>query len=428
MNYNSEGVAICIIGILVLLGILAIVDYINLKIRKKYGLPNEYIWIFFDSILEKIKGNRGLAYSIVLTLSLLIGIFVPLLYENSQLSQFTLIRIILFMFPPLLIIIPIIFSDSIDIRNIAFICAIGSSILIRILGMKETVGFGSVVVTGVLYFLFLVLISDFKRTAGLVDDIEDLDDIRNDRYQRSIKKYSRTHSLNNLTLTEETFKKTDLNELDLRITNLMDTNIERAILFGIDLSGSDINGIDLSFKNLAGAKLEGAKLAGAKLNQVDLTGANLNNAILKGAEFIGATLKETELVGANIVSCNLSEVDFSDAVLTDADLMNANLQGAKLMLADLRGVNLRKAILVGANLARSNLRGANLTEADLSETDLHGANLEGAYLTRADLTNANLKDAFLKNTDFTDATMPDGNKYYPTRYTIEKLTGRKDEK
>ena len=83
----------------------------------------------------------------------------------------------------------------------------------------------------------------------------------------------------------------------------------------------------------------------ANLNNADLKNTNLSYANLIGADLSYANLSNTDLTGTD-----LSHVDLTGANLTGADLSYANLTGAILYSADLRHANLTGAILSNAKL------------------------------------------------------------------------------
>ena len=83
----------------------------------------------------------------------------------------------------------------------------------------------------------------------------------------------------------------------------------------------------------------------ANLNNVDLKNTNLSYANLAGDDLSYANLSNTDLTGTD-----LSHADLTGAHLTGADLSYANLTGAILDSADLRHANLTGAILSNAKL------------------------------------------------------------------------------
>ena len=70
----------------------------------------------------------------------------------------------------------------------------------------------------------------------------------------------------------------DLAEANFQGADLIEANLERAILTGADLSGAYLVGANLPQANLRGANLSGSYLEGADLRGADLRGANLSTA------------------------------------------------------------------------------------------------------------------------------------------------------
>ena len=70
----------------------------------------------------------------------------------------------------------------------------------------------------------------------------------------------------------------DLAEANFQGADLIEANLERAILTGADLSGAYLVGANLPQANLRGANLSGSYLEGTDLRGADLRGANLSAA------------------------------------------------------------------------------------------------------------------------------------------------------
>jgi uncharacterized protein YjbI with pentapeptide repeats len=83
----------------------------------------------------------------------------------------------------------------------------------------------------------------------------------------------------------------DLAEANFQGADLIEANLERAILTGADLSGAYLVGANLPQANLRGANLSGSDLEGADLRGADLRGANLSSTSLYGADLRGADLR-----------------------------------------------------------------------------------------------------------------------------------------
>ncbi|MBI3912460.1 MAG: pentapeptide repeat-containing protein [Armatimonadetes bacterium] len=122
-------------------------------------------------------------------------------------------------------------------------------------------------------------------------------------------------------------------------------------------------------------KLQGCFLAGANLIQ-----AQLQEALLAGAQLQGADLWIAELQEANLFQAQLQGANLRGARLQGANLSQAQLQGADLWRARLQGADLRGAQLDGACLFRV------VVEEKISET-YRRANFTGAHWWDADFTD-----------------------------------------
>jgi len=113
--------------------------------------------------------------------------------------------------------------------------------------------------------------------------------------------------------------------IDLKKSNLVETDLSglylsRAELSGADLSGADLSGADLSESKLAGANLFETDLSGANLSNANLSNANLSNANLSNTDLSGAVLFETDLSGAVLFETDLSGADLAETNFTNAKI------------------------------------------------------------------------------------------------------------
>ena len=88
----------------------------------------------------------------------------------------------------------------------------------------------------------------------------------------------------------------------------------------LDLEDADLRHTDLNYANLSHANL----------NHTDLNYANLNGADLRHTTLNGADLRHTDLSNAKLNHANLSHADLNYADLNYADLRHTTLNGAKL--------------------------------------------------------------------------------------------------
>lgn len=133
------------------------------------------------------------------------------------------------------------------------------------------------------------------------------------------------------------------------------------------------------------------------LQQVDLIDANLNNAILvmtdlrnaklTNVNLENARLKEVNLSNANLSNANLNYVCFDNTSLFNANLSNASLKNTDLSFICLQNVNLSDANLKNANLNGTDLQHVNLSNANLSNTQVLGTNFTGVNFTGACIEN-----------------------------------------
>jgi len=180
----------------------------------------------------------------------------------------------------------------------------------------------------------------------------------------------------------------NLNEAELRKTNLIGANLVEANLARASLRGSNLSAADLDGADLRGADLRGANLSGANVSGADLQGADLHGANLSGADLHMAHLSEAQCRGANLIRANLMWANLIGADLDATYLRGANLCETLLCGAKLRAADLRHAKLKGASLSGANLRDANLHGASLHDANLHGTHIGSTVFGDVDLSVA----------------------------------------
>ena len=126
-----------------------------------------------------------------------------------------------------------------------------------------------------------------------------------------------------------------LKELDLRRARLNGANLARADLFGSDLSGASLNGANLrqirgAQINLSGADLRGTDLSNSFLVKANLNGASLNGATLREARFKATTLDRSDLSGVDLVGAHLTRTTLYQAILAGANLAALAIQDTTL--------------------------------------------------------------------------------------------------
>ncbi len=130
-----------------------------------------------------------------------------------------------------------------------------------------------------------------------------------------------------------------------------------------NLQYQKLNGLRLKLNLLVKMQLTGAELNQADLRETDLSGAHLSRIRGVGMLMNGAILHNAELDGAELRRADLSGVRARQADLRAADLQNAQLVAADLTLADLsnadlRGADLHEAIVFGADFTGAKFNSA----------------------------------------------------------------------
>ena len=197
----------------------------------------------------------------------------------------------------------------------------------------------------------------------------------------------------------------DLSDIDLSGSRLIDLGIREANLTNANLSKANLRSSTLSGTNLSGANLTEAILTNTEISKnTNFANVTLDGVISGNINYVSeiplATLpvnyilKNGYIVGPKV---NLAGADF-----TNIDLSGANLSGANLSFANLSGANLSNTNLTGLNLINADLSNADLSGADLSDADLSYADLSGT-----DLSNVNLSNVYLGNVKLTDTILTD---------------------
>ncbi len=178
----------------------------------------------------------------------------------------------------------------------------------------------------------------------------------------------------------------ELDAMDLRHCNMMNTSF-----FGAYLRGA----------NLSGANLERAYLNLARLESADLSHANLKDAIIFQAIFDKTNFKGANLSNARVIG-TLGNVDMSDANIAKGRFgLDIGNQPMGAMRFDAIGGNFSNTNFEGADINRNNVRFGNFRNANLRNTNLFRADFSKADLTGADITGADLNEAVLDGTIMT---------------------------
>lgn len=189
----------------------------------------------------------------------------------------------------------------------------------------------------------------------------------------------------------------ELDGMDLRHCNMVNTSFFGAYLRGANLSGSN---------------LEKAYLNLARLENADLSGANLKDATIFQAIFDKTNFKGANLVNARMIG-TLGNVDMSGANIEKGRFgLDIGNQPMGAMRFDAVGGNFANTNFAGADINRSNFRFADFRGANLRGADLFRADLSKADLTGADITGANLNEAVLDGTLMTGTKGLEATKGY----------------
>ena len=222
-------------------------------------------------------------------------------------------------------------------------------------------------------------------------------------------------------------------ELEQRITLILQARDTGESLADRDLAYVDLSGLDLSGMNLAKVYLEGAKMAGTNLENADLSGA-----ILVRARMDRANLKRVRLQEANLGHAQLSACDFSGAVLTKAVLAEAQMEEAIFEGVHMDETDFTKAIIKNTIFDRSSLKEAMLMETsfvkarfracDLSDaiflyTILEECDFSGSTITSATFIKVPGKNTVFGNVDLTKSCITDQCVFSGSDFGGAVLTG-----
>ena len=189
----------------------------------------------------------------------------------------------------------------------------------------------------------------------------------------------------------------ELDGMDLRHCNMVNTSF-----FGAYLRGA----------NLSGANMEGAYLNLARLENANLSYANLKDAIIFQAIFDKTNFKGANLSNARVIG-TLGNVDMSEANVVKGRFgLDIGNQPMGAMRFDAIGGNFSGTNFEGADINRNNVRFGNFRNANLRNANLFRADFSKADLTGADITGANLNEAILDGTIMTSVKGIDAIKGY----------------
>lgn len=246
-------------------------------------------------------------------------------------------------------------------------------------------------------------------------------------------------------MTNATLREVRMESVKLDGCDLINTDLDCAVLAGSTISNSAfrncrMDGLNLSEVKFAGCSfdsincrgliMDGAtgsiKVAGelfmaeCSMNSVNLVISGyivINDSVMENCRLEGdlslrltrVRMKPSILMGITFTyatSSDLSYCNMERVLMRDGSFDNSNFSYTNMKEAEMAG-----SIFIGADFS-----GANLTEANLESTCLKGACFRGANLSRAriDLTNVD-------ETDFTDAVL-DGAQFFGTNISRAIMT------
>ena len=160
------------------------------------------------------------------------------------------------------------------------------------------------------------------------------------------------------------------------------------VLCGVKMYGAYLQGVDLRKSNLCDTDLSGAQLKGANLCDADLSGAQL-----KGVVLTSASLVKARLINTTLTSCRFEGADLSGVFAPGSNFIKCNMHGVNFRDANMEGVKFCDTLLRSANFRNANLRDAHFNQANLLSADLSSANLCGVNFNNTKLPDYKLKNA-----------------------------------
>lgn len=185
-----------------------------------------------------------------------------------------------------------------------------------------------------------------------------------------------------------------LSEFNLSKVDFYKANLEHAELRGADLSDAKLVHTNLGSANLQQAVLHGAQLWAACFFKTDLRQVKLGRTHLVDIDFSEAVLDGVNFSGQNLTGAKFINTHLRNADLREANLTGARLKGADLRNADLTGATLTNSLWTEANVAgikynRQLLRGRCGSIGGVAE-------MYGMPLFRRDLMDQDYLDTLLK--------------------------------
>jgi hypothetical protein len=131
----------------------------------------------------------------------------------------------------------------------------------------------------------------------------------------------------------------------------------------LDARGEDLHQLDLMDRDLNAALLDGADLRGTALCDARLNDTSMRNIRAEGALLVKGQFDNAVLAGAQLRHARILRVDMHNVDLQRADLSEAELGKVHLWQCDLRGVSMRNAVLSLVSFKRCRVEGLDMTDA-----------------------------------------------------------------
>ena len=151
------------------------------------------------------------------------------------------------------------------------------------------------------------------------------------------------------------------------------------ILSGSDLNGATLFDVDFTSTDLRNTNLMAADLEKATLVRASLAGSNAEGAKFDRIEAYRTNFSGMRAQGATFASAEMQRSNFTDAVLVDVDFTKAELGRADFTGADITGTKFALSNLARADLSKAKFSGP----IDFAGSFLYLTRIEGLDLSAA---------------------------------------------
>lgn len=155
--------------------------------------------------------------------------------------------------------------------------------------------------------------------------------------------------------------------------------------------------------NLEGYDLKGLKLTDVDLRYSNLKDSNLNKTELTGVNFSNANLSNIKINNSNLLECkfhytNMSRSDFSGSKLKDCQIYFSNLISSKFYKSNFLSTFIKSTELNGTALFSANIKSSNFENSNFQGVDFTKSIIIDTFFTRCDLSFSNMSNVELDNT------------------------------